>query len=49
MHYVLYNTLSANKQGLEYSRLLLGNSVPEDAKMVELYSKHYFVFEQIIN
>ena len=24
MHYVLYNTLSANKQGLEYSRLLLG-------------------------
>lgn len=38
MHYILYNTLSGNKQGLEYSRLLLGNSVPEDAKMVDLSS-----------
>ena len=38
MHYVLYNTLSANKQGFEYSRLLLGNSVPEDAKMVDITS-----------
>ena len=36
MHYILYNTLSGNKQGLEYSRLLLGNSVPEDATMVDL-------------
>ncbi len=36
MHYILYNTLSGNKQGLEYSRLLLGNSVPEDAKLVDL-------------
>ena len=32
MHYILYNTLSGNKQGLEYSRLLLGNSVPADAQ-----------------
>ena len=38
MHYVLYNTLSANKQGFEYSRLLLGNSVPEDAKMIDITS-----------
>lgn len=36
MHYILYNTLSGNKQGLEYSRLLLGNSVPEDATMLDL-------------
>jgi diacylglycerol kinase family enzyme len=36
MYYVLYNTLSGNKQGLEYSRLLLGNSVPADAQMVDL-------------
>lgn len=36
MYYILYNTLSANKQGLEYSRLLLGNSVPADAQMVDL-------------
>ncbi len=36
MYYVLYNTLSRNKQGLEYSRLLLGNSVPADAQMVDL-------------
>ncbi len=38
MHYILYNTLSGNKQGLEYSRVLLGNSVPEDATMVNLAS-----------
>ena len=38
MYYVLYNTLSANKQGLAYSRLLLGNHVPEDAQMVEISS-----------
>ena len=38
MYYILYNTLSANKQGLEYSRLLLGNSVPADAQMVEISS-----------
>ena len=45
MYYILYNTLSANKQGLEYSRLLLGNSVPEDAKMIEISSiKHYADF-----
>ena len=36
MHYILYNTLSSNKQGLEYSRLLLGNSVSEDATMIDL-------------
>lgn len=36
MHYILYNSLSGNKQGLEYSRLLLGNSVPEDATMIDL-------------
>ena len=38
MDYVLYNTLSANKQGLEYSRKLLGNAVPEDAKLVDVTS-----------
>ena len=38
MHYVLYNTLSGNKQGLEYSRLLLGNSIPEDSKLIEISS-----------
>lgn len=38
MHYILYNTLSGNKQGLEYSRLLLGNSVPADAQMIEISS-----------
>ena len=38
MYYILYNTLSGNKQGLEYSRLLLGNSVPADAQMVEISS-----------
>ena len=38
MYYVLYNTLSANKQGLEYSRKLLGNAVPEDAKLVDVTS-----------
>ncbi len=38
MYYILYNTLSGNKQGLEYSRLLLGNSVPEDAKLVNIAS-----------
>lgn len=36
MYYVLYNPLSANKQGMEYSRKLLGNSVPEDAKMIDI-------------
>ena len=45
MHYILYNTLSGNKQGLEYSRLLLGNSVPADANMVDLASiKNYADF-----
>ncbi len=38
MYYVLYNTLSGNKQGLEYSRLLLGNSIPEDSKLIEISS-----------
>lgn len=38
MYYILYNTLSGNNQGLEYSRLLLGNHVPEDAQMVDLSS-----------
>ena len=38
MYYILYNTLSANKQGLEYSKLLLGNMVPEDAQMVNITS-----------
>lgn len=36
MYYVLYNPLSGNKQGMEYSRLLLGNSVPEDAKLIDV-------------
>ena len=45
MHYILYNTLSGNKQGLEFSRSLLGNSVPEDAKMVDIASiKNYAEF-----
>ena len=38
MYYILYNPLSGNQQGLEYSRLLLGNIVPEDAKMVDISS-----------
>ena len=38
MHYILYNILSGNKQGLEYSRLLLGNHVSADAKLVDLSS-----------
>ena len=38
MYYILYNNLSGNKQGVEYSRLLLGNSVPKDAKMVDISS-----------
>ena len=38
MYYVLYNNLSANKQGLEYSRKLLGNAVPEDANLVDVTS-----------
>ena len=38
MHYILYNTLSGSKQGLEYSRSLLGNSVPEDAEMIDVTS-----------
>ena len=38
MHYILYNALSGNKQGKEYSRLLLGNHAPEDAKMVDITS-----------
>lgn len=36
MHYILYNALSGNKQGMEYSRLLLGNLAPEDAKLVDI-------------
>ena len=38
MYYILYNPLSANKQGLEYSNLLLGSSVPADAKMIDVSS-----------
>ena len=38
MYYVLYNTLSANKKGFECSQLLLGNSVPADAKMIDITS-----------
>lgn len=38
MYYVLYNPFSGNQQGLEYSRMLLGNSVPQDAKMVDVSS-----------
>ena len=50
MYYILYNTLSGNKQGLEYSRLLLGNSVPADAQMVEISSiKSYADFWASIN
>ena len=45
MHYILYNPLSGNKQGLEYSRLLLGNHVPADAQMIALSSiKNYADF-----
>ena len=36
MHYILYNALSGNKQGMEYARLLLGNQVPADAKLMDL-------------
>ena len=38
MYYILYNPLSANQQGLEYSNLLLGSSVPADAKMIDVSS-----------
>ena len=38
MYYILYNSLSANKQGLEYSNLLLGSTVPANAKMVDVSS-----------
>ncbi len=36
MHYILYNSLSGNKQGLSYSQLLLGNSASADAKMIDV-------------
>ena len=45
MHYILYNALSGNKQGMEYSCLLLGNHVPTDAKLVDLTAiKNYADF-----
>lgn len=50
MYYILYNSLSGNKQGLEYSRLLLGNHVPTDAQMVGLSSiKSYADFWSTID
>lgn len=50
MYYILYNVLSGNKQGLEYSRLLLGNHVPTDAQMVDLSSiKNYADFWSTID
>ena len=36
MHYILYNTLSGNKQGLESARRLLGDLVPTDAKLIDV-------------
>ena len=38
MHYILYNTLSGNKQGLESARLLLGKIVPADATLIDVFS-----------
>ena len=38
MHYIIYNALSGNKQGEEYSRLLLGNHAPVDAKLIDITS-----------
>ena len=38
MHYILYNPLAGNKQGMECSLSLIGNSVPEDAKLVDIYT-----------
>ena len=38
MHYILYNTLSGNKKGLESARLLVGNIVPENATLIDVLS-----------
>ena len=38
MHYILYNTLSGNKKGLESARLLLGDIVPENTTLVDVMS-----------
>ena len=38
MHYILYNTLSGNKKGLESARLLVGNIVPENATLIDVVS-----------
>ena len=38
MHYILYNTLSGNKKGLESARLLVGNLAPENATLVDVFT-----------
>ena len=38
MHYILYNTLSGNKKGLESARLLVGNIVPKNATLIDVVS-----------
>ena len=38
MHYILYNTLSGNKKGLESARLLVGNIVPENTTLIDVLS-----------
>jgi diacylglycerol kinase family enzyme len=38
MHYILYNTLSGNKKGLESARRLVGDLVPESTALVDVMS-----------
>ena len=38
MYYVLYNTLSGNNQGEDFARALMGDAIPENAKMIEISS-----------
>ena len=38
MHYILYNTLSGNKKGLESARLLVGNLAPENTTLIDVCS-----------
>ena len=38
MHYILYNTLSGNKKGLESARLLVGNLVPKNATLIDVFT-----------
>ena len=50
MFYVLYNTLSGNNQGEMFARALMGDSIPNDAKMIEISSvKNYADFWASIN